>query len=126
MYRRDSVVGVRPFSRQQEGDEVIIGSTELSVFLAVPAEAAELLEHLAAGKSIGEVSDFYQAKYGEIPDLEDFLSLLEAKGIVAPISEIQNGSDGRVVTHPRPSTARYHFTNFPRSIAQRLFNRATP
>jgi hypothetical protein len=124
MYTRDSVVAVRPFSRQQEGEEVIIGSTETGVFLAVPHEAVELLERLAAGKSVGEVSDDYQAKYGETPDLDDFLTLLESKGMVAPAAETPNILAINSADH-QAATRRYHFTNFPQSVARGLFNRAS-
>ena len=124
MYNRDSVVAVRPFSRQQEGEEVIIGSAETGVFLAVPHEAVELLERLAAGNSVGEVSDDYQAKYGETPDLDDFLTLLESKGMVAPAAETPSVRAINATDH-QVGTRRYHFTNFPQSVARGLFNRAS-
>jgi hypothetical protein len=62
MYTRDSIVAVRSFTRQREGEEVVIGSPETGVFLAVPPEAVEFLDLLALGKSLGEVSDLYFAK----------------------------------------------------------------
>jgi putative peptide zinc metalloprotease protein len=124
MYTRDSVVVVQPFSRQQEGDEVIIGRAETGVFLAVPAEAVELLEHLAEGKSVGEVSDFYEKKYGEVPDLDDLLSLMEAKGMVAPITE-SRGGDVAGAKVQQATRRRYHFNNFPQSLARRLFSRTS-
>jgi ABC-type antimicrobial peptide transport system permease subunit len=71
------VIAVSPLTRQQEGDEVVIGSAEKEVFLAVPVEAAELLDQLAQGKTIGEVEESYRETYGETPDLDDFLSALE-------------------------------------------------
>jgi putative peptide zinc metalloprotease protein len=123
MYTRDSVVAVRPFSRQEEGEEVIIGSTETGVFLAVPREAVELLELLAQGKSVGEVSDYYAATHGEAPDLDDFLGLLEAKGMVAPL-DVPGGSVTNA-TDRRAGSPRYHFSNFPQSLARCLFNPAT-
>jgi putative peptide zinc metalloprotease protein len=119
MYTRDTVVRVRPLSRQQQGEEVIIGSAATGVFLAVPPEAVELLEDLAQGKSVGEVSDLYQQRHGEIPDLDDFLGLLETKGIVEPLVE----NNGVAPSSARqPSRPRYHFGNFPQSLAQRLFS----
>jgi hypothetical protein len=116
------VVAIRPLTRQREGEEVIIGSAETGVFLAVPPEAVELLEHLAQGKSVGEVSDLYQQRHGEIPDLDDFLSLLETNGIVRPLVE-DNGSAVTRATSRQPSRPRYHFSNFPQPLARRLFGK---
>jgi putative peptide zinc metalloprotease protein len=119
-YTRDTTVIVQPFTRQPDGDDVIIGRAETGVFLAVPAEAIELLEHLAQGKSIGDVADLYQQRYGEVPDLDDFLGLLEAKGIVKSRSAEPEGTNARQNVQPAVRL-RYHFANFPQRLAQRLF-----
>jgi hypothetical protein len=84
MYTRETVIVVRPFTRQREGEDVIIGCTETGGFLAVDPEAVELLEQLGQGSSVGEVSDRYQETHGEAPDLDHFLSLLETKGFIEP------------------------------------------
>src|SRR5579864_5407773 len=121
MYTRDTVVAVRPFLRQPDGEEVIIGNAENGVFLAVPLEVVELLDHLAQGKSVGEASDLYQQKHGETPDMDDFLGLLETKGIVGPAG---SGGDGTevVVRSEKSARPRYHFSNFPQHVARRLFS----
>lgn len=121
MLRRDSVIAVAPLTRQQEGDEVVIGSAEKGVFLAVPVEAAELLDQLAQGKTIGEVEDSYRETYGETPDLDDFLSALESKGLVELSGESSPGS-APALRQSRPNR-RFHFGNFPQRLAQRLFSR---
>lgn len=123
MYNRDTVVVVQPFTRQVEGEDVIIGRIETGVFLAIPSEAVELLDELSQGKTVGEVSDIYLQKYGEAPDLDDFLQLLETKGIVKPKVEGENGA-GTTTTASAPATrVRYHFSNFPHRLAQLLFSR---
>jgi putative peptide zinc metalloprotease protein len=121
MYTRDTVVAVRPFVRQPDGEDVIIGNAENGVFLAVPLEAVELLDHLAQGKSVGEVSDLYHQKHGETPDMDDFLGLLETKGIVGPVGAGGDGTElaARSMESVRP---RYHFSNFPQQLARRLFS----
>jgi putative peptide zinc metalloprotease protein len=121
MYTRESIVAVRPFTRQREGDEVVIGSPETGVFLAVPLEAVELLDLLALGKSLGEVSDLYFQDTGETPDLEDLLSHLETKGIV----ETQlTGLDPEEQPRRAVRERKYHFSKFPQSIAKLLFGGA--
>src|SRR5580692_11114846 len=122
MYTRDSIVAVRPFTRQREGDEVVIGSPETGDFLAVPPEAVELLDLLALGKSFGEVSDLYFQDTGETPDLEDLLSHLQTKGIV----ETQvTGLAGEEQARRPVQEKTYHFSKFPQSIAKMLFGRVT-
>jgi putative peptide zinc metalloprotease protein len=123
MYTRDTVITVQPFTRQVEGEDVIIGRVETGVFLAIPPEAVELLDDLSQGKTIGEVSDLYLQKYGETPDLDDFLHLLETKGIVRPLVEGENGADRATTASAPVSRVRYHFSNFPQPLAQLLFSR---
>jgi putative peptide zinc metalloprotease protein len=124
MYRRDTVVDVQPFTRQRDGEDVIIGRIDTGVFLAVPSEAVEVLEHLAQGKSVGEAADLHQQKYGETPDLKDFLTLLEAKGIVKSVGAQERSTDEHIALQQRRQL-RYHFSSFPASLAQRLFGRPT-
>jgi putative peptide zinc metalloprotease protein len=121
VYTRDSIVAVHPFTRQQEGGEVVIGSLEGGVFLAIPAEAVELLDELALGKSVGEVSDRYYQATGVVPDLDDLLTLLQSKGLVETHGE---DSDAKQSLQPI-SQRRYHFSSFPRGLAEWIFGRFT-
>ena len=121
MYSPETTFSVYPFTRQPEGDEVVIGRIETGVFLAVPLEAVEALDCLASGKTIREVGDIFEQKYGERPDLDEFLDALEKKSLlkaVAPGEEPQ--LTGTTDVAPR---VRYHFSNFPHRLAQRLFSK---
>ncbi|MBZ5505890.1 MAG: hypothetical protein LAO78_10425 [Acidobacteriia bacterium] len=125
IYTRDTIVNVEPFTQQQEGIDIIIGRAETGVFLAVPPEAVELLEDLADGKCVGQVADLYQKRHGELPDLDEFLGFMEAKGIVTLASgSNESGISGvaRTGLEP-PRKVRYHFTNISQSFAQLLFSR---
>ncbi|MFP5260894.1 MAG: hypothetical protein ACLGJB_03185 [Blastocatellia bacterium] len=123
MYTRDTVITVHPFTRQAEGEDVIIGIIESGVFLAIPAEAVEVLDDLAQGKTIGEAVDIYQQKHGQTPDLQEFLRELEIKGIVKPIAQGGNGSEATATASQQRPHVRYHFSNFPPRLAQHLFSR---
>ncbi|HEX6288556.1 MAG TPA: hypothetical protein VFZ66_05155 [Herpetosiphonaceae bacterium] len=128
-YATDTRVAIYPFTRQPDGEEVVIGRTDTATFLALPPDAVEILDHLSAGKTIGETQALYHEKYGELPDLEDFLQQLETEGFVLPLD----------ATHPQPSTddlhaafasstsknapVRFHFEHVPQPLAQRLFSR---
>jgi putative peptide zinc metalloprotease protein len=146
-YRSETLVTVHPFTRQVEDDEVVIGHLDTAIFLVLPTDAVEILDDLAKGRSIGEVQSIYGEKYGEIPDLEDLLSILEAKGFVQPLNPEKiweskpghspdqisslNSNDGHLNSHPaiiqrltKPSPVRYHFEYFPQSVARKIFSRA--
>jgi|SRR5579875_371714 len=123
VYTQDAVVRVRPFSRQPEGDDVIIGRVETGVFLAVPPGAVEILDYLAEGKSVGEAADLYRQKHGEVPDLSDFLQILAIKGIIEDAE-----AEGKQAPADRPNRQKhrpihYHFENFPQPLARRIFSR---
>jgi hypothetical protein len=121
MYSRDFVVAVQSFTRQREGEEVVIGRPETGVFLALPPDAVEVLDHLAQGKTVGEAADLYQRQYGEAPDMEDFLGLLEAKGIVGLAAE--NGGKNMSRSGRQPIHRGYHFSGFPVALAKGIFSR---
>jgi hypothetical protein len=121
-YSPDTILIVPPFIRQQDADEVIIGRMDTGVFLAVPPGAVEVLDYLAEGKSVGEAAALYEQKHGEVPDLDEFLGLLESKGIVEPLT---NPAKNRSSAPPAESAGRrvhYHFRNFPQQLAQRIFS----
>jgi putative peptide zinc metalloprotease protein len=120
IYERETLVIVEPFTRQPAGNEVIIGRLETGVFLAVPTEGVELLEHFALGRTVGEVSDHYRQKYGEVPDLNDFLSFMESKGLVRP--KTASTSRNPSPASPKVASRRYHFSNFPQALAEKLFS----
>jgi hypothetical protein len=120
-YTGDMLVAVYPFTRQSEGEEVVIGRTDTAVFLVLPSDAVELLDYLADGKTVSQAQSLYQEKYGEVPDIEELLDFLERKGFVQFLEK--NGNTAFVSSAEKPTQLRFHFANFPRSLAQRLFSR---
>jgi hypothetical protein len=119
MYRKDSIVGVCPFMRQRDGEEVVISNLEKGIFLALPPEAVDLLDQFAAGKTVGEVADFHRDATGETPDLDDFLGILESKGLIDPADA--GSVPGQKIRQPIREP-KYHFSNFPQLLAERLFS----
>lgn len=128
-YTADILITVYPFTRQSEGEEVVIGRTDTAVFLVLPFDAVELLDYLADGKTVGEAESLYQEKYGEVPDMEDFLDFLERKGLVQPlVNDIAEQPNVVIKTTDlpqpkKPATVRFHFANFPQSLARKIFSR---
>jgi putative peptide zinc metalloprotease protein len=120
-YTEKSLISVYPFTRQTEGEEVVIGIPENDLFLVLPHDAVELLDYLASGKTIGEAKSIYQDKYGEIPDLEDFIHGLERRGFVALMGD-SSFSRTATKTPGKSQIDRYHFAKFPQALARKIFS----
>src|SRR4051794_28128810 len=124
MYTQGMKVLVISFTRQVEGGEVVIGHVDTGVFLALPPDAVEILDILADGKTVGRTQEIYREKYGMIPEMEEFLGFLHAKGFVRPGRETVPAAGtplGSGVVSNEPRQRRYHFANIPQSVAQALF-----
>jgi putative peptide zinc metalloprotease protein len=119
-YSKDLVLSVVPFTSQQEESEVVIGHPPTGVFLAIPTEAFAILKRLADGMSIGETGDWFQREYGETPDLDDFLGLLEEKGFISTTPYDERPA-GEQVSAAGATKLRYHFSSFPEPLAHLLF-----
>lgn len=83
---------VRPFARRREGAEVVIGDLGRQVFLAVPPEAVDILDALAAGDTVDEIADRHERRHGERLDIEGFLDVMVAEGFVVPAGADDAGS----------------------------------
>jgi putative peptide zinc metalloprotease protein len=125
VYTNEAKVTVFPFTRQAEGGEVVIGRLETGVFLALPPDAVEILDVLAAGETVGRAQEIYRAKYGETPEMEEFLGFLQTKGFVQPAAgkERALNAAGPSRASAGPRQPRYHFANIPQSVANALFGR---
>jgi putative peptide zinc metalloprotease protein len=122
-FSRDTRFAVHPFTRQVEGDEAVIGRPDTSVFVAVPVEALDILDRLAAGETVGEAQSAFAAAHGgEVPDLEDFLATLERKGLVRRLGP---GGKPEGVDEPAglPRKQTFHFQSFPLPVARALFGK---
>jgi putative peptide zinc metalloprotease protein len=117
-FPKDATVTVLPFTSQPQGEEVVLGRQNGKVFIAIPREALAVLNHLAAGKTIGETEDLYFREHGELPDLDDFLEYLESRGFIGQ----ENGQLSSAVEGPEDATS-YHFTNISSTVARRIFGR---
>jgi putative peptide zinc metalloprotease protein len=123
-YASDTVVSVGRFTRQPDGEDILIGNPENGTFLAVPAEAVEVLDYLAQGRTLQQASEFCREKYGEPLDIDDFIGIMEAKGFVATAETGGNSQPERPVVPPA-SSLRYHFSDFPQPVARFLYGRAS-
>ncbi|MBN3892521.1 MAG: hypothetical protein HWQ43_26375 [Nostoc sp. JL31] len=117
-YPTDALVSIYPFTRQPEGDEFIIGRVDTNIFLALPSDAIELLDYLAAGKTIGQAQWLYEQKYNEVPDIEGLLEVLEENDFVNILCAKQT----IFTTHTKQPKQINHFTWISQSFAKLLFS----
>jgi putative peptide zinc metalloprotease protein len=113
-FAADARVAVATFSCHRDGQNTTIGHLSRGVFLTIPAEGVEILDALAAGKTVGEAVRLYERAHGETPDAEDFLTALAAQGFVTSWAEEQRHTED--VQESRPAAGRIS----PR-LARRLF-----
>jgi len=78
----DTTVEVVPFDHNRDGDEVIIGRAGGTVLLCLPPDGFDLLQSLAGGLTVGAAARRYEEKYGEAPDIADFLRVMAGEGFV--------------------------------------------
>jgi putative peptide zinc metalloprotease protein len=139
MYEPSTQVAVYPFTRQPDGEEIVIGRTDTGIFLSLPREAVEILDWLRDGRTVAEAQAQYQEKYGEIPDVADLLTFLQEKGFVrprrdgtsadAPVSAanaanaVITPAADKTFAPPAAAAVRYHFANIPVPLARKLFGK---
>jgi hypothetical protein len=71
-----------------ERDGVMVGRPDTETYVALPDDGAELLQRLAGGMEPGEAADWYQAKFGEPIDMDDFLESLGELGFLRAPGEV--------------------------------------
>jgi putative peptide zinc metalloprotease protein len=121
-YAKSDLIEVQPFTRQRDGEEVVIGLPAASVFLSLPAEAVEILDSLSRGKTIGEAQTEFAHVHGIEPDVDDLLQCLEPRGFVRVRGR---NVAGELLSPSPPSSAgrskSYHFASLSQSTARRFF-----
>jgi len=123
-YSHNTVVTVPPFSRQPDGDEVVIANRAMDSYLAVPPIAVEVLDSLAEGRTVGEVKEIYFRKYGQELDIDDFLNLMESKRFVfAPNPVNETAESFPAATSISAPRIRYHFSWIPQPVAALIYSR---
>ena len=119
MYRDDQRLVVYPFSRQPDGDEVIVGRAETGIFVAIPDRAVFLLDVLASGSVIATAVAQYQAEYNETPDIQAFLGAMAHYGLIEDPINFAGEQPA-----PVPESKGRHYSEiFPERLARLLFSR---
>lgn len=121
-YGKSDLIEVRAFTRQKEGDEIVIGIPVANAFLSLPPEAVEILDNLSLGKTVGEARSEFARAYGIEPDIDDLLQCLEQRGFVRPRGRgIADRPLSKRADDRANGDVRYHFEKIPESVAKRFF-----
>jgi putative peptide zinc metalloprotease protein len=121
-YAKSDLIDVIAFTRQKDGEEVVIGRPDTNVFLSLPEEAVEILDNLSNGKTVGEAQAEFARAHSIEPDIDGLLQALEQRGFIRP-----RGKNAPEVNLPARANrqagkpVRYHFTQIPVATARRFF-----
>ncbi|MFF5173704.1 hypothetical protein ACFY3U_13805 [Micromonospora sp. NPDC000089] len=78
---------VHPLTYLPDGDDVVVGRTDVDSFGVFPPDGAELLRRIADGMPPAEAADWYAETYGEQVDLAEFLGVLSELDFLAGDAE---------------------------------------
>ncbi|GGZ29663.1 hypothetical protein [Streptomyces poonensis] len=73
-----------PLTYLEQGDEVVVGRTDVDSYGAFPADGAALLRKLEAGMEPAVAALWYSTRYGVPVDIDDFVETLRALEFLAP------------------------------------------
>ncbi len=93
----DSRIAFYPLAFVDEGDKTIIGRPDVDSFALFSADAAALVRRLQTGEDPAQAAAWYQAAYGELADLSDFVAVLRDLDFIRPAGP---GSPPEVAAHP--------------------------
>lgn len=98
------VLSLHPLTYQPDGDDVVVGRTDIDSYGVFPPDGAELLRRLASGMTLDEAGRWYAATYGERVDLDEFVGVLTELEFLAPPAQAAGTGPGAAA--PAPMTAR--------------------
>src|ERR1700736_5903482 len=78
----DTPLRFHPLTFLEEGDEVTVGRADINSYGLFPADGAELVRQLEAGRSPAQAAAWYLEHYGEPVDIEEFLEVLDDLDLV--------------------------------------------
>ena len=124
----DTLVDLYPLHVSDgEDGEHEVGRTDTGVFIALPAAGVALIELLSAGLAAGEVRRRFAERFGEPPDLADFVAGLGSCGFVRSVDGRAYAADGAEPTDAAAGPDRPRgvqlFANLPARRVRWLLSR---
>ncbi|GAA4876616.1 hypothetical protein [Kitasatospora terrestris] len=85
-----------------QGDEVVVGRTDIDSYGAFPPDGAALLRRLETGTDPRQAADWYRAEFGEEVDLDDFLDTLRELDFLLGEAEAEDRDAGGAASRAVP------------------------
>ncbi|MFF1476861.1 hypothetical protein ACFVYD_04640 [Streptomyces sp. NPDC058301] len=99
-------VALHPLTFVEEGEDVVIGRSDIDSFAVFPADAAAVVGWLRDGATIADAARRYTAAYGEEADIEDLVDTLDELRFIRRDDEAESSPDTpRTVPLQRLGTA---------------------
>lgn len=70
-----------------------VGRVETGDFISLPAEGVEIIKWLQAGLTLGDIKERFNERFGQPPDLDDFLEGLATCGFVRSVNGVEVPQD---------------------------------
>lgn len=67
----------------QDGDDVVIGRTDVDSYAVFPPDGAVLVQRLVDGMAPRAAAEWYEREFGETVDIDDLIETLKALGLLA-------------------------------------------
>lgn len=88
----DAPLRLHRLSYLPDGDDVVVGRTDVDSYGVFPRDGAELLKELAAGRAPAEAAEWYFRRYGTSVDMAEFLDTLSELDFLLPADARPTGS----------------------------------
>ena len=76
------VIRLHPLAYLDEGGEVVVGRKDTDSYGLFPADGAELVRRLAEGMAVSDAAAWYEGRYGEPVDIDEFVDTLRELDLV--------------------------------------------
>lgn len=83
----DRPLQFRELTFLEEGEQVVIGRSDVDSYAVFPPDGAALVRRLADGTPPKDAAAWYEQSYGETVDIDDLLATLAALELLAPPGE---------------------------------------
>jgi hypothetical protein len=109
---------VIPLSIQPDGDEYLVGNTDIDAFYQLPPEGVHLVKLLQKDTSLNEIKQSCAREFSEPVDVEEFIQQLIDIGLIYPVEKKQEfynklatrKQDHRLVFRVSQTTAQCFFS----------------
>lgn len=95
----DTTLAFHPLTFVSDPPDVIVGRKDIDSYAAFPEDGAELLKQLQTGKNLEEAATWYEERYGEAINMDDFLETLH------DLQFLREDGEEEPATAAKPSSA---------------------